>query len=90
MKKNLLFLPFAGLLLVSGTALAAETMNGVVARADPSTGQLMLLGGANFQVTDPMVLRHLAPGQHVIVTRNNNDTIGVQVDNAYAGSGNGN
>lgn len=90
MKKHLYLLPLAGLLLASGTAFAAETMNGVVARADPNTGQLMLLGGANFQVTDPSVLRHLAPGQHVIVTRNNNDTIGVQVDNAYAGSGSSN
>ncbi|MCX5567721.1 MULTISPECIES: hypothetical protein [Kaistia] len=90
MKKHLYLLPLAGLLLASGTALAAETMNGVVARADPYTGELVLLGGANIQVSDPSVLRHLAPGEHVIITRNDNDTIGVQVDSSYSGSGSSN
>ncbi|MFI5408344.1 hypothetical protein [Kaistia sp. UC242_56] len=87
MKKNLLFLSFAGLLLVSGTALAAETLNGVVARADPNTGELEIVGGGRVQVTDPRLLRNLAPGEHVIVTRNNNGTIGVQEDSSYAGAG---
>lgn len=87
MNKNLLFIPFAGLLFVSGTALAAETIDGVVARANPNTGELSLVGGGTFQVTEPILLRNLAPGEHVIVTRNNNNTIGVQKDNSYAGSG---
>jgi len=86
MKKNLLFLPLAGLLLVSGAAIAAETMSGVVARADPNTGELALVGGGTFQVTEPMVLRGMAPGDHVIVTLNNNNTVGVHEDTDYAGS----
>lgn len=87
MNKNLLLLPFAGLLLVSGTALAAETMSGVVARANPDTGELTIVGGGTVQVSEPLLLRNLAPGEHVIVTRNNNGTIGVQEDSSYAGAG---
>ncbi|MCX5520583.1 hypothetical protein OSH10_19265 [Kaistia defluvii] len=87
MNKKLLFLLFAGLLLVPGTALAAETMSGVVARADPYTGELSIVGGGTVQVADPRLLRNLAPGEHVIVTLNNNGTIGVQEDSSYAGAG---
>lgn len=88
-KKNLLFIPLAGLMFVSGTALAAETFNGVVARTDPYNGHLVLLGGATFQVSEPNLLRNLAPGEHVIVTLNDNQTIGVQEDSSYAGAGEG-
>lgn len=87
MNKNLLLLPFAGLLLVSGTALAGETMSGVVARADPNSGELTIVGGGTVQVTQPLLLRNLAPGEHVIITQNNNGTIGVQEDSSYAGAG---
>lgn len=87
MKKNLMFLSLAGLLLVSGTAFAAETMSGVVARADPYTGELSIVGGGTVMVSEPLLLRNLAPGEHVIVTRNNNGTIGIQEDSSYAGAG---
>lgn len=87
MKKYLSFISFAGLLLVSGTALAGETMSGVVARANPNTGELSIVGGGTVQVSEPLLLRNLAPGEHVIVTRNNNGTIGVQEDSSYAGAG---
>jgi hypothetical protein len=87
MNKNLLFFPLAGFILASGSALAGESMNGVVARADPNTGELSIVGGGTVQVSEPLLLRNLAPGEHVIVTRNDNGTIGVQEDSSYAGAG---
>ncbi|MCX5580756.1 hypothetical protein [Kaistia terrae] len=89
MKKNLLFIPLAGLMFVSGTALAAETYNGVVARTDPNSGHVELLGGTTFQVSEPSLLRGLAPGEHVIVTINENNSVGIQEDSSYAGAGDG-
>jgi len=88
MSMKRLFLLGAGLLLAAGPALAGESMTGVVARADPWSGELTLLGGTTVQVADPRLLRNLAPGERVIVTLNDTGTIGVQKDNAYVGSGN--
>lgn len=88
MSMKRLILLCTGLLLASGPALAAETMNGVVARANPWTGELVLLGGATVEVADPRLLRNLAPGDRVIVTLNDTGTVGVQEDNAFVGSGN--
>lgn len=87
MMKRTLLLAIAGLALTAGAASAADSYNGVVARADPMTGEVMLLGGATFQVSEPILLHGLGPGEHVIVTVNDNQTVGIQEDTSYAGSG---
>jgi hypothetical protein len=89
MMKRTLLLAFAGLALTAGSALAADTYNGVVARADPMTGEVTLLGGSTFQVSEPVLLHGMAPGEHVIVTVNPNNTVGIQEDSSYAGAGEG-
>ena len=89
MMKRTLLLAFAGFALSMGSALAAESYNGVVARADPMTGEVTLLGGATFQVSQPLLLHGVAPGEHVIVTINPNNTVGIQEDSSYAGAGEG-
>jgi hypothetical protein len=87
MMKRTLLLAFAGLALSTGAASAADTYNGVVARANPMTGEVMLLGGTTFQVSEPVLLHGVAPGEHVIVTVNPNNTVGIQEDSSYAGAG---
>jgi hypothetical protein len=87
MMKRTLLLAFAGLALSAGSAYAADSYNGVVARADPMTGEVTLLGGSTFLVTQPMLLHGLGPGEHVIVTVNDNQTVGIQEDSSYAGAG---
>jgi hypothetical protein len=89
MMKRTLLLAFAGLALSTGAASAADTYNGVVARANPMTGEVMLLGGTTFQVSEPVLLHGVAPGEHVIVTVNPNNTVGIQEDSSYAGAGDG-
>jgi hypothetical protein len=85
--KRTLLLAFAGLALSAGTALAADSYNGVVARADPMTGEVTLLGGNTFMVSVPVLLHGVSPGEHVIVTVNDNQTVGIQEDSSYAGAG---
>ncbi len=88
MMKRTLLLAFAGLVLSAGAALAADTYNGVVARADPMTGEVTLLGGQTFMVSEPILLHGVAPGEHVIVTVNPfNNSVGIQEDSSYSGSG---
>jgi hypothetical protein len=89
MMKRSLLLAIAGFALSAGSALAADTYSGVVARADPMTGEVMLLGGTIFQVSEPLLLHGLGPGDHVIVTVNDNQTVGIQDDTSYAGGGDG-
>jgi hypothetical protein len=89
MKKITLLLALSGLVLTTGSALAADVYNGVVARADPMTGEVTLLGGSTFQVSEPVLLHGLAPGEHVIVTVNENNTVGIQEDSSYSGAGDG-
>lgn len=88
MKTRSLLLALSGLVLATGTAIAADSIDGVVARANPMTGEVTLLGGHTFQVTEPTLLHGLAPGEHVIVTLNDNNTVGIQEDSSYAGSDN--
>ncbi|WP_084640190.1 hypothetical protein [Kaistia adipata] len=87
MMKHTLMLASVGLVLSAGAALAADTYNGVVARANPMTGEVMLLGGATFVVSEPSLLHGVAPGEHVIVTVSPNNTVGIQEDSSYAGAG---
>ncbi|BCP55914.1 hypothetical protein K32_45310 [Kaistia sp. 32K] len=82
-----MILALSGLILTTGSALAADTFGGVVARTNPMTGEVTLLGGSTFQVSEPMLLHGVAPGEHVIVTVNPNNTVGIQEDSSYAGAG---
>jgi len=86
--RNILFLlPVAGLLAV-GPALAAETYGGVVSNVNPSTGTVTVVGAGTFQVSQPMLLRGVYGGEHVIVTKNDNGTVGFQEDSNFSdGSG---
>lgn len=86
MRKIALLLPLAGLLAV-GPAMAAETIGGVVDHADPSTG-VVSVDGTNYRVSYPQLLRGVYGGEHVIITKNDNGTIGFQEDSNYSdGSG---
>lgn len=67
--------------------MAAETIGGVVDHADPVTG-LVSVGGQTYQVTYPQLLRGVYGGEHVIITKNDNGTVGFQEDSNYSdGSG---
>ncbi|WP_018182314.1 hypothetical protein [Kaistia granuli] len=87
MSKLAFILPLAGL-LVGGPALAAETIGGVVSHADPAMGTITIVGSGTYRVSQPLLLRNLAPGEHVIITKNDNGTIGLQEDSNFSdGSG---
>jgi len=87
MRKIVFLLPLAGLLAV-GPALAAETIGGVVTNVNPSAGTVTVQGAGTFEVSQPELLRGVYGGEHVIITKNDNRTIGLQEDSNYSdGSG---
>jgi hypothetical protein len=87
MSKLAFILPLAGL-LVGGPALAAETVGGVVTHTNPSMGTISIVGGGTYRVSQPLLLRNINPGEHVIITKNDNGTVGLQEDSNFSdGSG---
>lgn len=87
MRKIVFLLPLAGL-LVGGSALAADTVGGVVAHANPAMGTITIVGGGTYRVSEPRLLRNVVPGEHVIITMNDNRTVGLQEDSNFSdGSG---
>ncbi|MFC5517291.1 hypothetical protein ACFPP9_16010 [Kaistia terrae] len=86
MSKILFLLPVAGLLAV-GPALAAETYGGVVTNVNPSAGTVSVQGAGTFAVSQPSLLRGVWGGEHVIVTKNDNGSIGLQEDSSYSDGG---
>jgi TPP-dependent trihydroxycyclohexane-1,2-dione (THcHDO) dehydratase len=87
MRKLAFILPLAGL-LVGGSALAAQTVSGVVAHTNPAMGTVSVVGGGTYRVSEPNLLRGVYSGEHVIITMNDNHTIGLQEDSNFSdGSG---
>lgn len=87
MRKILFLLPVAGLLAV-GPALAAETYGGVVTNVNLSAGTVSVVGAGPFKVSQPELLRGVYGGEHVIITKNDNGTVGLQEDSSFSdGSG---
>jgi TPP-dependent trihydroxycyclohexane-1,2-dione (THcHDO) dehydratase len=87
MRKFVFILPLAGL-LAAGSALAAETVGGVVTRTDPAMGTVSIVGGGTYRVSEPQLLRGVYSGEHVIITMNDNHTVGLQEDSSFSdGSG---
>lgn len=86
MRKIVFLLPLAGLLAV-GPALASETIGGVVTNVNPSAGTVTVQGAGTFAVSHPELLRGVWGGEHVIVTKNDNGSIGFQEDSNYSDGG---
>lgn len=87
MRKILLLLP-AAVLLVASPALAAQTFGGVVSHVNPAEDTVTLIGSGTFRVSEPRLLRNVYRGEHVIVTKNDNGTVGLQEDSGFSsGSG---
>ncbi|BCP55915.1 hypothetical protein K32_45320 [Kaistia sp. 32K] len=87
MRKLLFILPLAGL-LAGGSAFAAETFGGVVTGVNPSAGTISIGGGGTYRVSQPLLLRGVYSGEHVIITKNDNNTVGLQEDSGFSdGSG---
>ena len=79
MKKLAVLLPFA-VLMTTGAAYAAEADANQLVEANPSTGVVKLLDGRTFTVSQPVLLRGLMPGDHVIVTINDDKSVGISQD----------
>jgi TPP-dependent trihydroxycyclohexane-1,2-dione (THcHDO) dehydratase len=86
MRKLLFILPLASV-LAAGSALAAQTVGGVVSHTDPAMGTVSIVGGGTYRVSDPQLLRGVYSGEHVIVTMNDNHTIGLQEDSGFSDGG---
>lgn len=83
MRKLAILLPFAAILATTGAALAVDVDAGQVSGMNPATGALSLTDGRSFHISNPVLLNGLIPGEHVIVTINDDHTVGLAVDNNY-------
>lgn len=83
MNKFILAISAAALIGTAGSALAATSERGVVSYTDPSTGALKLTNGESFTVAQPVLLKGVAAGDHVVVTVFNNNEVGFHTDNRY-------
>jgi hypothetical protein len=88
--RTVAILASAGLLLATGAAMATEvpTDSGRIMGMNAQTGAITLDDGHHYVISNPTLLKGVAPGEHVIVTENPNRTIGFQEDTSqYDGSG---
>lgn len=84
MKKTLLAAAaFAIVLPFATPALAVEVICGTVSSADPPSGVVRLTDGTSYRVKVPVLLRGLAPGSHVVITVNNDRSVGIRSDTRY-------
>ncbi len=84
MKKMTVLLPLAAFVMFAGPALATEVTCGIVSSANPSTGDLRLQDGSKFRVSYPTLLKGVGPGDPVVVTLNNDNTVGITDDNRFS------
>lgn len=83
MKKFALAFAAAALVVSAGSALAATTDHGTVSYTDPASGLVRLTDGTHYQISQPVLLNGVAPGDHVVVTVFNNKEIGFRSDDRY-------
>lgn len=87
MKKLAFALPLAALLATSGAAFAAETYSGNLTYMNASTGEVGLDSGQHFKISNPGLLQGILPGEQVIITKNDDNTVGFQEDSSYFDKG---
>ncbi len=89
MKKIALILPLAMLIGSAGAALAVDVDAGTVRTLDNASGSVTLIDGRTFKITNPTLLSGLIPGEKVIITVNDDKTVGLSEDSSqWDGGGN--
>jgi hypothetical protein len=83
MNKMILALSAAALIAGTASAFATTTERGVVSYTDTSTGILKLADGESFKISQPVLLKGVAPGDHIVVTVFDNKDVGFHTDNRY-------
>ena len=80
MKTLALALPLAAFLASAGAAYAVDVDSGTVRQLDARSGAITLMDGRSFKVSNPILLDGVIPGEKVIITVNDDKTIGFSED----------
>jgi len=83
MLKLAMVLPVAALLATTGAAAAAEVDMAEITQMNARTGQILLNDGHSYTIANPVLLNGVIPGEQVIVTVNDDHTIGFSEDTSY-------
>ena len=82
MKTIALILPLALVLGSAGAAFAVDVDSGTVRKLDSATSSVTLIDGRTFKITNPTLLYGLIPGEKVIITVNDDKTVGLSEDSS--------
>lgn len=82
MKKIAFALPLAIVLGSAGSALAVNVDAGTLTRMDTATGEVTMADGQTYKISNPSLLYGLIPGEKIIVTINDDKTVGLQEDSS--------
>ncbi|WP_073051058.1 DUF1344 domain-containing protein [Kaistia soli] len=88
MRKIAFALPLIMLVGSAGAALAVDVDAGTVRKLDNASGSVTLIDGRTFKISNPSLLMGLIPGEKVIITVNDDQTVGLSEDSSqWDGSG---
>lgn len=88
MRKIAFALPLIMLVGSAGAALAVDVDAGTVRTINSASGSVTLIDGRTFKVSNPTLLMGLIPGEKVVVTVNDDQTVGLSEDSSqWDGSG---
>lgn len=82
MKKIAFALPLAIVLGSAGSALAVDVDAGTLTKMNPATGEVTMTNGHTYKVSNPVLLNGLIPGEKIIITVNDDKTVGLQEDSS--------
>ena len=88
MRKIAIALPLIMLVGSAGAALAVDVDAGTVRTINSASGSVTLIDGRTFKISNPSLLMGLIPGEKVVVTVNDDQTVGLSEDSSqWDGSG---
>lgn len=82
MRKLALISSLAIVIGSAGAAYAVDVDGGAVRSIDAGSGSVTLMDGRTFRISNPSLLTGVIPGEKVIITVNDDKTVGFQEDSS--------
>lgn len=82
MRKLVLISSMAILVGSAGAAFAVDVDGGAVRSIDSGSGSVTLMDGRSFKISNPSLLSGVIPGEKVIITVNDDKTVGFSEDSS--------
>jgi len=82
MRKIAFVLPLVMVIGSAGAALAVDVDAGTVRTLDNASGSVTLIDGRTFKISNPSLMMGLIPGEKVVITVNDDQTVGLSEDSS--------